>query len=123
MINSGLGMPHETCHNRAAVGIAATLGAVLMLTAQVALAAISTSALVYGALTVASANVKRAIASRSRKVGGIIFLRIGAHQISYCRPRPAPAIKAERMALATKRAQSKAQARLDAIALAWTEGK
>lgn len=90
-----------------------------MLTFNSLLAGISTAAFVYGALTLADGA--RTVSYTLRKVGGIRFLRIGRHQFSYCRTRPAPVIAAERMALATKRAQSRDAARVDAIARRWVE--
>lgn len=91
-----------------------------MLTAQAALAAISTAALVYGAASLVIADIK----CTARKVGGITFIRLGRHQISYCRPRPAPVISAARLAMVTKRAQSRQAQRLDTLARQWVvEGR
>lgn len=91
-----------------------------MLTSQVALAAISVSALTYGALTMAVANVNLPSVSM-RKVGGIRFLRVGRMQFSFCRTRPAPVITAERLAMASKRAATREAVRLDTIARQWVQ--
>lgn len=86
-----------------------------MLTFNAAIAAVTTASLTYIGLSLAAANVK----SRARRVGGITFIRLASWQLSFCRPRPAAAIKAERLAAAVRRSQS----RLDTIARLWCEGR
>ena len=91
---------------------------------QTALLAISVAAATYGALslTYAGALAARAVMATKRKVGGLTFFRVGRYQVSICKPRAASVITAERMAQATKRAQSHDASRLDAIANKWCNG-
>jgi len=91
---------------------------------QTALLAISVASATYGALSITYAGVlaTRAVLATKRKVGGITFLRVGRWQVSVCKPRQPATISAERMAQATKRAQSVEARRLDAIAAAWCNG-
>ena len=103
-----------------------------MLTTDAILAGITTASISYIGLSLAAVNIK----SRAKRVGGITFLRLAGYQLSVCRPRPQPVIAAERMAQATRRAQTAAermaqvskraqtasQRRLDAIAQEWCSG-
>ena len=91
-----------------------------MLTSQAALAGITCATMVYGALSCAAPAIIRRL--NIKKVGGLTFLRLGAYQLSVCRPRPQSVISAERMAQATMRAQSREDRRLDAIASRWCNG-
>ena len=91
---------------------------------QTALIAISVTSATYGALSLTYAGVlaSRAILATKRKVGGLTFFRVGRWQVSICKPRAASVITADRMAQATKRAQSHDARRLDAIASRWCNG-
>ena len=91
---------------------------------QTALLAISVTAGTYGALSLTYAGVlaARAVLATRKRVGGLTFFRVGRWQVSVCQPRAASVISRERMAQATKRAQSHEARRLDAIANKWCNG-
>ena len=88
---------------------------------QTALLAISVTSATYGALslTYAGALAARAVLATRKRVGGLTFFRVGRWQVSICKPRAVPAA---RIAQATKRAQSREDRRLDAIASKWCNG-
>ena len=91
---------------------------------QTALIAISVTSATYGALSLTYAGVlaARAVMATRKRVGGLTFFRVGRWQVSICQPRAASVITADRMAQATKRAQSHEARRLDAIASRWCNG-
>ena len=91
---------------------------------QTALIAISVTSATYGALSLTYAGVlaSRAVLATRKRVGGLTFFRVGRWQVSICQSRAASVITAERMAQATKRAQSQEARRLDAIANKWCNG-